>query len=731
MLTKLLKSLRFPGLGVQYVIGDETLTEEGAAADSKKVGEELAKKVDKVTGKGLSTNDYTSDEKSKLAGIEAGAKANVIESVQVNGVALVPEDKVINIIVVTAEEIQGWLSNKLNLDGYSELATVGTALQLLSNVQIEDKEPYIYRRAGGSKDIGDRAYMELVGGSVVWNQLAHELSDTYWGTSYQSGISGTSTYADGVRTVHLDESTGGVVAINIGANHKKTTIAGHKYLFSATLKTANGQVNILPTGVYAEGSKGWASYPTRTRVDYIWGATEEKALYFTIRGYTGNGVTSAIDFTAENAMCFDLTAALGSTIADYIYTLEQANAGAGVAYFRKYFPEEYYEYCEPHFEHVQTSQKTTVGFNQWDEAWEAGSIDSSTGLPVSGTGVIRSKNFIQILPSTTYYFHCETIASMGSGNRIPVYCYDSDKNYIGRPTPMSANNETFVTPYNCHYIKFRCGGEYGTTYNHDICINLSDPSRNGEYEPYQKRTYPIDPIELRGIPKLDTNGDLYFDGDEYTHDGSGSRRMHVVSSADLTVGAYDATTGQWSLVLPNSAPTHKYTLQTEVLNMSTTYGFIVSSKNNAAAYSFAISASDASNTSSFILKLDTTQVTTVSEALAWVQAHPFDLMYEVATPEPFTAEPFQSPQVVDPLGTEEFIDYGVEQGDRDVAIPVGHVTEYPADLRTKLERLPNIADGDGRYCIQQTSGQMTLVPDTSPGLIAALEARVSALEGGN
>lgn len=34
-------------------------------------------KVDKVTGKGLSTNDYTTEEKTKLAGIAAGAEVNV------------------------------------------------------------------------------------------------------------------------------------------------------------------------------------------------------------------------------------------------------------------------------------------------------------------------------------------------------------------------------------------------------------------------------------------------------------------------------------------------------------------------------------------------------------------------------------------------------------------------------------------------------------------------------
>lgn len=37
-------------------------------------------KVDKVTGKGLSTNDYTTEEKTKLSGIETGANKTVINN---------------------------------------------------------------------------------------------------------------------------------------------------------------------------------------------------------------------------------------------------------------------------------------------------------------------------------------------------------------------------------------------------------------------------------------------------------------------------------------------------------------------------------------------------------------------------------------------------------------------------------------------------------------------------
>ena len=45
----------------------------------------LDKKVDKVTGKGLSTNDYTDEEKTKLSGVESGAQANVLEGITVDG----------------------------------------------------------------------------------------------------------------------------------------------------------------------------------------------------------------------------------------------------------------------------------------------------------------------------------------------------------------------------------------------------------------------------------------------------------------------------------------------------------------------------------------------------------------------------------------------------------------------------------------------------------------------
>lgn len=61
----------------------------------------FAGKVDKVDGKGLSTNDYTTAEKTKLAGIAAGAQVNTLEGVQVNGSTVTPTNKIANISVPT------------------------------------------------------------------------------------------------------------------------------------------------------------------------------------------------------------------------------------------------------------------------------------------------------------------------------------------------------------------------------------------------------------------------------------------------------------------------------------------------------------------------------------------------------------------------------------------------------------------------------------------------------
>ena len=57
--------------------------------------------VQAETGKGLSTNDFTTDEKNKLSNIEAGADENIIEGIAVNNVDMAPVNKRVNLVVPT------------------------------------------------------------------------------------------------------------------------------------------------------------------------------------------------------------------------------------------------------------------------------------------------------------------------------------------------------------------------------------------------------------------------------------------------------------------------------------------------------------------------------------------------------------------------------------------------------------------------------------------------------
>lgn len=52
---------------------------------------DIAGKVDKVKGKGLSSNDYTTAEKNKLADIEVGAEVNKVNDVKVNDISVVTD----------------------------------------------------------------------------------------------------------------------------------------------------------------------------------------------------------------------------------------------------------------------------------------------------------------------------------------------------------------------------------------------------------------------------------------------------------------------------------------------------------------------------------------------------------------------------------------------------------------------------------------------------------------
>lgn len=91
----------------EFTVSAEGKLEVKEIAPAKVTGlpDALAGKVDKVEGKGLSTNDFTNALKEKLDGMNADGEANVLEAVKLSGTALPITDKAIDIPTATASAL--------------------------------------------------------------------------------------------------------------------------------------------------------------------------------------------------------------------------------------------------------------------------------------------------------------------------------------------------------------------------------------------------------------------------------------------------------------------------------------------------------------------------------------------------------------------------------------------------------------------------------------------------
>ena len=118
----------------------ETAEAAGAKYATKtELTDGLAGKVDVVAGKGLSTEDYTSEDKTKLAGIAAGAQVNVIDAVS-EEFEISAEGKVLGVKGIASSKITGLntsLEGKVDKVEGSSLVPDGdiTKLQGLANIK--------------------------------------------------------------------------------------------------------------------------------------------------------------------------------------------------------------------------------------------------------------------------------------------------------------------------------------------------------------------------------------------------------------------------------------------------------------------------------------------------------------------------------------------------------------------------------------------------------------------
>ena len=586
-------------------------------------------------------------------------------------------------------------------EDFSANGTVANAEQLTTKIRANDQTPYLFRTSGGSVDIGDREYVNgIVGGTVAWNQIVPKINSTNWST--ENGV--TATFGDGEATF---VSTANNYGIKTGARQGNTSIQGHKYLIMFDAKVAStvsgGTVTMIGTGnaAYSVVATGLTTnYVTYGKIASCSRSGDNPSFYIFPNSYALN-----VEISVRKPVSYNLTQMFGSTIADYIYGLEQANAGAGVAFFKSLFSKPYYAYDAGTLKSVSgLVSHDMVGFNAWDEEWESGYIIPTTGVAAADSSKIRMKNYMPVLPNTTYYKK----SPQGFWN---VY-FDANKNYIGYGDANA--NATFTTPANCYYIRSGFESAYGTTYKNDICINLAwDNSRNGEYEPYELHSYSLDSdLELRGIPKLDANNNLYYDGDVYEPSGVVTRKYGIVDLGSL----------EWAYITNDGEP---YFQTTSINDRKVAFDAVLCSKYVTSTLMGTSNLGDKQIVGSSTVKNVFVKDSAYTDATAFKTAMSgVYLVYELATPTTETAEPYTNPQIVNDFGTEEYV---LSAGA--FPMPVGHDTEYPINLRSKLEMAPNSPEGNGDYIVRQTNGVNEYVAFANNATIQNILARLEALEG--
>lgn len=564
-----------------------------------------------------------------------------------------------------AAALQEQMAKKANVDGYYEEMTVGDAEQLVATQFVEDNEPYLFRPTGGSSDVGNRAYFDkIVGGTVVWNQLWN-----YEETGEEDGVNFTyeNHFYDVVK--NTTANNGIYVLYNVKENNK--------YYLSFEASSSDNIELTLSLGQWlnVKLTEKNERYSTVITSDAMF-PTPRVAIYL----YSSSGVTCS--YRVGNIKVVDLTLLFGSGNEP---TVEE---------FERMFPKDYYPYNAGELLSVEGLQSHgTVGFNQFDKntmVVENVYIDNVDGVEKSNTGALAT-DFIPVIPNATYFINTEQTAGEWGA------WYDADKNYISGITGygnVDPTHKVKTAPSNAHYmrltIKYNGNGNLDT-----LCINLSDPSRNGEYEPYEKHSYPLDSsLTLRGIPNLDASKNLYYDGDEYESDGTVTRKYGVytiqASNVSLNNNAYTNISYAEIINLPNM--------------LRSMYKQCVHSKFGVGKYGHPFD--DASHVGELLVNSAVSKFwfgfakgTTEEQMKSALDGT--TIVYELATPTTETAKPFQHIQIVDDFGTEEFVSTGI--------VPVGHKTRYPANLRDKLQHLPSLASADGTYLIQQSGKQMSLV----------------------
>ena len=297
----------------------------------------------------------------------------------------------------------------------------------------------------------------IKGHTLNWNQLLiPTLTKTVNGITITNNNDGSLTF-NGTATADIYTPIGNKSSISIKTNHK--------YLIS-----------------------GWSNIPIFCNISGNGTTIYANTIQTATNESTYNEIRIKSGTTLNNVKVYpfliDLTKVFGS--GNEPTSVDDPKVQWAINYAKKH-P----EHDAGSLKNVNVEKIESFTANLWDEEWEKGIYDSS-GVKDASENAIRSKNYIRVIPNTTYYVYCGTRYT----NSLIIRMYDKDKNFIG--TELKRNNILTISN-NCCYITFCTFAiDNITTYNHDISIYKG--STNLGYIPYKKLgSLTLPNIDLRGV----------------------------------------------------------------------------------------------------------------------------------------------------------------------------------------------------------------------------------------
>lgn len=177
--------------------------------DDTEIRGDIADKVDKVDGKGLSTEDYTSEEKTKLAGVEASAEVNTIESITLNGTEVTPDANKNVALTVITKAVNDLVNYYLKSETYSktEVDDIVTAIKnsrfevvaALPTTDIKTNVIYLVPKSPSQTSNVKDEYINLDGTTAGWEKIGDteiDLSNYVTTQALNTALAAYTTTAD-------------------------------------------------------------------------------------------------------------------------------------------------------------------------------------------------------------------------------------------------------------------------------------------------------------------------------------------------------------------------------------------------------------------------------------------------------------------------------------------------------------------------------------------------------